>query len=217
MSTIIPAPFSTTWTAGDLVERFGDIPLDRVVVDPPPGTATVADVVRLDDQEDMLCELIDGTLVRKAMGIWESILAVRLATMLSEFVERRRLGVVAGEGGTLEIFEEHVRIPDVAFISNDRLSRANIENVAVPHVAPDLAVEIISRSNTRREMERKLADYFAAGVRLAWYVYPAEKQVVVYTAVDRSTTLGETDRLEGGDVLPGFAFELKPFFAPPTP
>ncbi len=55
------------WTAVDLVERFGDIPLSRIVRDPPPGTATEQDVIDLDGHQDRLCELVDGTLVEKTV------------------------------------------------------------------------------------------------------------------------------------------------------
>ena len=67
---------ATAWTAVDLVERFGAIPLNRVVQNPPPGTATEQDVIDLDDHEDRLCELVDGTLVEKTVGAYESYLTV---------------------------------------------------------------------------------------------------------------------------------------------
>src|SRR6185437_13858542 len=83
----------------------------------------------------------------------------------------------------------------------------------IPSVAPDLVVEVLSKGNTRREMQRKLAAYFRAGVRLVWYVDPAKRTVRVYTAFDRSTLLGEDDTLDGGDVLPGFALSIRDWFA----
>ena len=68
---------------------------------------------------------------------------------------------------------------------------------------------------TREEMERKLLDYFAAGVRLVWYVYPATSKVCVYASADKYVMLGVQDTLDGGDVLPGFQLPLATFFAPP--
>ena len=82
-------------------------------------------------------------------------------------------------------------------------------------MAPDLAVEVISRGNTREEMERKLLDYFAAGVRLVWYVYPVMREVRVYTMPEAYVTLGGQDTLDGGDVLPGFQLPLATLFAQP--
>ena len=68
------------WTVADLQRRFGPIPFSRIRQNPPPGRATEDDVVWLNDHEDRLCELVDGILVEKTVGLEESWLAVRLAT-----------------------------------------------------------------------------------------------------------------------------------------
>ena len=202
-------------TIGALFHQFGDIPLQRIVRDPAPGTATVEDVVRLDDHHDRICELIDGTLVEKAaMGFWESQLAYRLAAILVPFVEKSNLGVVAGEAGMMQILPNQVRIPDVSFIAWEDLKDSGFPDQAAPNMAPTLAVEIISKSNTAREMERKLGEYFEAGSKLVWYVYPVKKEVNVYTSPTDVTVLCETDTLTGGRVLPGLNIELKDFFKP---
>ncbi|NLF06544.1 MAG: Uma2 family endonuclease, partial [Pirellulaceae bacterium] len=79
-------------------------------------------------------------------------------------------------------------------------------------------VEIISRGNTRQEMERKLRDYFAAGTRLVWYVYHEPKREVrVYASPEEYTTVGENETLDGGAVLPGFQLPLAELFAEPKP
>jgi len=56
-------PDLAEWTAADLVERFGPIPLRRIRSDPAPGTATEEDVVEIHLREDRLYELVDGVLV----------------------------------------------------------------------------------------------------------------------------------------------------------
>ena len=205
-----------TWTAVDLVHRFGAIPLGRVVHDPAPGTATVADVVRLDDHEDRLCELIDGTLVEKTMGYYESHLAFQLGILLGTFMNEAKLGIVAGADGMMQIFPDQVRIPDVSFISWEHLKDSGFPENPVPHMAPTLAVEVISKSNTAEEMDRKLGEYFEAGTQLVWYVYPKQRQVKVYSSPTEVTTLKETDTLTGGDLLPGLTIDLKAFFTLPT-
>jgi Uma2 family endonuclease len=78
--------------------------------------------------------------------------------------------------------------------------------------APDLAVEIISPSNTAREMERKRREYFAGGARLVWQVYPATRRVRVYTDPDAVTELGEDETLDGSPVLPGFSLSVRRWF-----
>lgn len=206
---------TTPITVGDLFQRFGDIPLHRIVRDPAPGTATVEDVVRLDDHHDKLCELVDGTLIEKAMGAFESLLAVRLVALLHNCIENANLGIVLAPDGMMQIFPNQVRIPDVSFISWEGLKDSGFPDKPAPDMAPTLAVEVISKSNTPREMERKLAEYFEAGSQLVWYVYPKEKQVKAYTSPTDETTLGETDTLTGGELLPGLTIDLKEFFKPP--
>jgi Uma2 family endonuclease len=78
----------------------------------------------------------------------------------------------------------------------------------VPSLAPDLAVEVLSEGNTPGEMQRKLRDYFAAGVRLVWYVDLRDQTAAVYTGLDRCTVLRGDEFLVGGEVLPGFEVKL---------
>ena len=206
---------STSWTAVDLVDRFGPIPLERILNPPEAGTATVQDVIRLHDEQNRLCELIDGTLVEKVMGFFESILAGALIEALRQFVYPRGLGEVAGEGGMVELLPDQVRIPDVCFVSKERVAAAKLRQDPVPEFAPDLAVEVLSKSNTRQEMERKLVDYFASGVRLVWYIDPPTQVVRVYTAPDQVVELRRGDTLTGGEVLPGFELSLESYFGQP--
>ncbi len=207
--------FEGTWTALDLVQRFGAIPLHRVRLHPPPGTATEQDVLEADAREDRLCELIDGTLVEKTVGTYESYLAGLLCQFLGTYARENGLGIALGADGMIRLAPRQIRIPDVAFLSWDRLPEGDLPRDPIWSLIPDLAAEVISRHNTREEMARKLGEYFAAGVRLVWYVFPKTQEVHVYTSADHHDVLGEGDVLEGGDVLPGFQLELKAFFAPP--
>ena len=204
-----------TWTAADVVARFGAIPLDRIRHDPPPGAGTVEDVVQIDAHEDRLYELIDGVLLEKTVGAFESYLAVTMAYLIRTFLAKNDLGVVLGEGGMLRLLADQVRIPDVAFISWNRLPGGRFPDEPVPGLVPDLAIEILSKSNTPQEMQGKLQDYFTAGVRLVWYVDPQPRQVRVYTSPDDVLTLTENDTLDGGEVLPSLTIDLKSFFAWP--
>ena len=160
------------WTAADLVVRFGAVPLNRVRHAPAPGTASERDVVEIHDREKRLYELVDGVLVEKTVGIYESYLAGRLLHLIWEFVEQHDLGVVLGADAMMRLAPGLVRIPDVSFVSWQRLPERDVPREAISSVMPDLAIEVISRGNTREEMQQKLADYFAAGVRQVWYVYP---------------------------------------------
>lgn len=193
-------------------DALGNVPLERIVFDPPPGTATEADLLRLDDHEDRLCELIDGTLVEKVMGFDESGIAARIIYFLMAYVQPRRLGIVTAPDGMMRILERRVRIPDVAFISRDRMQDADRSRGRIPAIAPDLAVEVLSEGNSRREMAIKLQEYFAAGTRLVWYVDPKTRTIDVYTSPDGPRRLNENDTLTGGDVLPGFEVKVSEIF-----
>src|SRR6476646_2852855 len=108
-------------TVADLLERLGGIPPERVRYYPLPGTATEADVVEIEERENRLCELIDGVLVEKPVSFRESLLAGIILTALNNFVIPRRLGVVTGADGMIKLFPGLVRIPDVAYVSRERL------------------------------------------------------------------------------------------------
>ena len=214
MATVSPPP-KTEWTVADLADRFGDMPLSRIVLDPAPGTATDEDVIRLDAHKDRLCELIDGVLVEKTVGFIESLLAVEIVTLLSNYLKQNPLGIAAGADGMLQLFPGQVRIPDVSYVSWKNFEDSGFPEEAAPHFAPDLAVEVLSPSNSKREMERKLQEYFEAGVRLVWYVDPPTKTVTAYTGPENSVVLKESDTLTGGDVLPGLEINLRELFATP--
>jgi Uma2 family endonuclease len=203
---------STVVTLADLLQRFGPIPAARIRSDPAPGTATEQDVITLEAQDGRLFELVHGVLVEKAMGFYESYLAMRLAQFLLTFVEQHDLGIVTGEAGMLRLAPGLVRIPDAAFISWGQLPHRRIPREPIPDLAPDLVVEVLSAGNTPREMDQKLLEYFSAGVRLAWYVLPDLQQVHVYTAPDQREVITADHTLHGGEVLPGFTLPVRRLF-----
>ena len=212
MTPVLTSPAAIE-TLADLLEYLGGIAPDRVRFRPPPGTATEEDVLAIHAREGRLYELIDGVLVEKAVGLRESYLASVLITILWSFVRPRNLGIVTGEAGTMRLAFGLVRIPDVAFISWQRLSGRRIPTEPIPALAPDLAVEILSSSNTPGEMARKRQEYFAAGVQVVWQIDPNTRTVEVYTTPEQSTVLRETQILAGGTALPGFVLPLHELFA----
>ena len=183
------SPFASDVTIADLLKRLGNIPANRVRLHPTPGTATEKDLLEVLDRENRLCELVEGTLVEKPMGYEESEIAGTILTSIKLFVRPRKLGIVTGPDGTIKLFAGLVRIPDVTFASWNCFPDRKRPKAPIPHIAPDLAVEVLSKSNTKSEMARKLDEYFKAGVKLVWLVDPKTKTVRVYTAVDRFVEL----------------------------
>ncbi len=200
-------------TVAELLRKLGGIPAKRVLLEPLPGTATEKDVLAVERREGRLCELVDGVLVEKAMGYEESFLAMRLGYLLQRFLEKHDLGILAGADGTLRLLPGLVRIPDISFVSWDQLPKRRLPKKPIPDLHPDLAIEVLSLSNTKREMERKVREYFFSGTRLVWLVDPRKRNVCVYTAPDQSHLVTEDQTLDGGDVLPGLHLPLREVFA----
>lgn len=192
--------------------RFGPIPPWRVRSEPPPGMATERDVLRIHAREKRLCELVDGILVEKAKGYEESLVAMQISHCLLSFLSRRKLGIVAGEAGMLKLARGLVRIPDVSYVSYDRLPGRKAPRQPIPRLAPNLAVEVLSQSNTRREMEEKLVDYFDAGVELVWLVDVRKRTVEVFTSPGDSKVIESDQTLTGGAVLPGLRLKVRDLF-----
>lgn len=188
------------------------IPAERILLTPRPGTATEKDLLRINNQGRTLCELVDGVLVEKAMGWKESMLAAFLIRVLDIFVEQEDLGIVLGADGFLRLMPGLVRAPDVSFISWDSLGGDDFPDVAIGPFAPDLAVEVLSEGNTRKEMARKLDEYFSAGSQQVWLVYPHKKKVEVYYSPTKKKVLQHDQTLDGGEVLPGFSLPLARLF-----
>src|SRR5271155_3561497 len=93
----------------DLRKRLGGIPLDRIWFHPAPGTATEKDVIEAEARENRLCELVDGTLVEKAVGFEQGRLAMRLGHLVSTFLDENDLGVCVGADGMMRIAPGLVR------------------------------------------------------------------------------------------------------------
>jgi Uma2 family endonuclease len=200
-------------TLADLLHDLGDIPPERIWLRPAPGTATEKDVTEIEVHTNRLCELVDGVLVQKPMGYFEGRLALLLGYYLETFLTDHDLGIVLGADGTVRLAPGLVRIPDIAFFSWDRLPGRELPAEPIPDLAPDLAVEVLSQTNTEAEMKRKLREYFKAGVRLVWLVDPPTRTARVYTSPGRSRLVREDETLDGGAVLPGFSLTLRDWLA----
>jgi Uma2 family endonuclease len=216
MSTLIAADpeftANSTLTVEELAARVGAVPLWRVRTDPAPGTATEADVERIRRNEDRICELIDGVLVEKAVSDKTAYLGMELGRLLGNFVAAARLGWILGADGFVRLFGQWLRAPDISFVRRDQRPGGEVLSTGYSDVAPALAVEVFSPGNTTAELERKRAEFFAAGTELFWIVYPERQEIVVSTGPDEHRTLGPDDILDGGTVLPGFMLKVSDLF-----
>jgi Uma2 family endonuclease len=200
-------------TFGELLKQLGSISPHRIRLRPPPGKATEKDVVHILDRTNRLFELVDGVLVEKVSGYLESCLTVWLACLLQTFQNRSDLGILAGANGPFRLRPMLVRMPDLSFVSWEKLPGRRVPSEPIPDLIPDLAVEVLSKGNTRGEMACKLREYFQAGVTLVWLLDPKTRTIRVYTAPDQVVVLTEEDTLDGGAVLPGLSLSLKEIFS----
>ncbi len=201
-------------TVAQLLEQLGDIPPHRVRMKPYPGTATERDVIAAEAAPDKrLCELVESTLVEKEMGQYESRLAAVLIHFIETHLDTHDLGVCFGEAAMLRIVPGRVRLPDVSFVSWKKLPNRELPAEPIADLVPDLAVEVLSASNTRREMENKRREYFQGGARLVWEIDPATRTARMYTSPDQFQEIDINGALDGGDVLPGFTLPLSQLFS----
>jgi Uma2 family endonuclease len=199
-------------TLADMLHDLGDIPPERIRWKPHPGTATEKDLLRVMAEEKVLLELVDGILVEKAVGYYSSRIAIVLAYLIEHFLEEHDLGIVVGADGAIRLAPGLIREPDVAFFPWRLFPGRLVPDRPIPSLAPTLAVEVLSESNTPGEMQRKFREYFDAGVELVWEIDPESRSARVFTAPEEFEELAETGVLEGRDVLPGFRLPLRQLF-----
>jgi Uma2 family endonuclease len=169
-----------------------------------------------DEQGNDCClELIRGEVKRMSPGGGtHGKLCLKVGAVLLGFVEARDPGDVFGAetGFTVEHDPDSVLGTDAAFVTKERLQSVQDPDKFLPF-APDLAVEVLSKSNTVAEMDEKIALYFAAGTRLVWVINPRRRTAAVYSSPTEVRILAEQDSLDGGEVLPGFSYELSKLFS----
>ena len=103
--------------------------------------------------------------------------------------------------------------PTFSFIRWDRLPGGELPEAPDSELVPNLAVEVLSKSNTPAEMKVERREYFAAGVQLVWLIDPESRTAVVYTAPEQWTEVDRDGVLLGDEVLPGFELPLVDLFA----
>jgi len=209
-------------TFAEVLAHLGDVPPERVLSHPEPGTATPEDLLNPAITGDRPCELIDGVLVEKAMGANADGIGTWLLVQIYNFASLQNLGKVFGAQGGFVLNGMTVRMPDASFYRWDSVSDpAELDHLSTAFLqeAPDLVVEVLSPGNTKKEMELKRSEYEAIGVELAWYVDPEARTVTVYPKgkLRGSKVLTEVDTLDGGKVLPGFALPVADLFASRAP
>ncbi|MEO5926891.1 MAG: Uma2 family endonuclease [Bryobacteraceae bacterium] len=178
----------------------------------PKVLLSAAELERLPDDDSVQIELDEGEVITMApAGEDHGFIELKLATKMFVFVEAHDLGrVYAGDTG-FRLTDDTVRSPDVAFVRKSRV--AELRSKGFANGAPDLAVEIVSPSDSFRQMTRKVRQYFAAGCHTVWVIHPDRKEVEVFEATGSDRTLTASETLEAQDLLPGFSLLVGALFA----
>jgi Uma2 family endonuclease len=165
--------------------------------------------------EDVLYEVVDDQVVELApMGAYEVWIATVLVARLATFATQHQLGRAVQEMlFDLTVATGRKRRPDVAFVSFDRwpLTR-RIPRTEAWEVVPNLAVEVVNRSDSADYIVDKVAEYFHAAVERVWVVFPSQEQVYVYDSPTSVRILTRTDELSGDPILPHFRLPLMELF-----
>ena len=175
---------------------------------------TVEEFQTLPDDDRTIKELVAGQIVSEPLpSSGHGGIEFNIGGILREFVRPRRLGVVVGgdSGFILARNPDTLRGPDVAFILRERFE-AQPDHSKVFSGPPDLAVEVLSKSNTSQAMHAKVADYLAAGTRLVWLVDTEHERVEVYRTLLTPRTVRRGEVLSGEDVIPGFEVGVDEIF-----
>jgi Uma2 family endonuclease len=178
---------------------------------------TPDDLLTLQDGENY--ELVGGELVERKMGAESSFVAGAIFAILWPFCQTHRLGWVLPEGTSYQCFPDDprkVRRADVSFIAFGRLPEEKLPKGHI-RIAPDLAVESVSPNDLAYEVDEKVEEFLAAGVKLVWVANPATRTVRVHRADGPGTMLRAGDEMTGEDVLPGFRCRVSDFFVVPAP
>jgi Uma2 family endonuclease len=153
-------------------------------------------------------ELVRGeVIVMPPPGGLHGVTCNKAGRRIGNFVEDHDRGTVTSNdtGFITERGPDSVRGPDIAFWSKERLP---VVPVGYMEIAPDLAVEVLSPSNTSKQIHDKLQEYFNRGVRLVWVIAPEDRTLAIYRTPDEGRLLHETATVTGEDVLPGFSCKV---------
>ena len=167
---------------------------------------------------DCLYEVVHGQVVEKpAFGALEADIAFLLAETVSEFARSHRLGRVYVETlFRIDKEKDLQRRPDVAFVSHERWPfNQRPPRVNAWDLVPDLAVEVISPSTMANELAKKVQEYFHAGVRRVWVIYPSTREVHDYYTRKTGRILKFGDEVDGESLIPGFRMPVRLLFEDP--
>ncbi|MEZ4669893.1 MAG: Uma2 family endonuclease [Anaerolineae bacterium] len=168
-------------------------------------------ISNLPENADKILELVDGEINEKvASNPYCSAVASKINFFFMSYINQNNIGYVTGEAGGYRISPKDTFAPDVAYIS--KLRQPNLPYHGFNPIPPDLAVEVVSPSDSYVEVAKKVRTYLRYGTHLVWVVEPETQTVTIYALDGSQTTLDIDGELDGGEVLPGFKLPVRSIF-----
>ncbi|MEK0190759.1 Uma2 family endonuclease [Microcoleus anatoxicus] len=159
-------------------------------------------------------EIVNGELIDMGnSGAKHGYICSILMILLGGYVHIQKLGAMFDSSTAFKMKSGNKRSPDVSFMAKERLQGLDELPDGFLEGAPDLAVEILSPSNTVAEIHDKLVEYFENGARLVWVIHPQEQYVLVYrSSQEPDRLLKSTDSLDGEEIVSGFTLPVAELF-----
>ena len=163
-------------------------------------------------EEDKRYELDEGELIEMTKPAYlHNRILLKLQVRVNTFLEKTDLGELLISENLYALAPRTRRSPDLAVILGDR--RKELEGAKVIPIVPEIVAEVISPSDTTRMILRKLRQYFEAGVREAWLIYPETREIEIWTSPGMPDRAITGDAVLDSPLLPGFSLRLEDLFA----
>ncbi len=160
-------------------------------------------------------ELVCGEPVEVGMGALSAWVGGEFLWHARTYLGEQPVGRLFNSEAGYELWADRpleVRKPDASVVLSGRLP-GDTPPLGWMQLAPDLAVEVVSKNEGAPRLETKIREYLSTGVRLIWVIYPETRTAYVHRADGSVSRLEEADALSGEDVLPGFSLTLAQLFA----
>ena len=180
----------------------------------PISTETYYEEYR-DREDNFKYELVDGRIEKyeKTMNDNHLYISFNLHHFFSSLLAAGKVqGTFQAEKDT-ELWKNHVRIPDMCYLS----MRQVLEAYEGKHPVAEFVIEVVSPTDKALKYSEKIEDYFKAGVKVVWMIYPNTKQVLVHVHNSSNVTSCKGETIcSAAPVLPEFALTANEVFKKPT-
>ncbi len=176
---------------------------------------TVEDLSELPEKPGVRYELVDGEVIEiPGASAVHGLIVELLLRLIGAHVRDRDLGVALGDGTgyILSRTPDRLRLPDMSFVSCERVPGGEVPDEGYWQLAPDLAVEVVSPGDRAEDIHDMVQEYLEAGTIMVLVLWPRRRSATMYVPGATAREFGAEDQLDGGDVLPGFQVKVNDLF-----